>query len=204
MGLEGVEDLGNGYSVGFQLEQGYNLDDGTTAKRHRYIHRESRLFVQGGFGTLSFGRFGSLLPLVQAPKPFLPVGSSALLMKKQAPGQKYGKEEITVSTMLFLMFLQPSAEQLCMPCIPTACLMMMQNGHGNHHHYYGLGIKTTVGALDGSVIFEATDAKGDAECTEPAYSITAGANYNFGIATVSGIYQYAWSSDEYKTECFRF
>ena len=34
------------------------------------------------------------------------------------------------------------------------------------------GIKTTVGALDGSVIFEATDAKGDAEYTEPAYSIT--------------------------------
>ncbi|WP_368045604.1 porin, partial [Turicimonas muris] len=59
-GLKGVEDLGNGYSVGFQLEQGYNLDDGTTANGTGTFTRESRLFVQGGFGTLSFGRFGSL------------------------------------------------------------------------------------------------------------------------------------------------
>jgi predicted porin len=30
-GLKGVEELGNGYTVGFQLEQGFNLDDGMTA-----------------------------------------------------------------------------------------------------------------------------------------------------------------------------
>ena len=30
-GIKGVEDLGNGYAVGFILEQGYNVDDGTTA-----------------------------------------------------------------------------------------------------------------------------------------------------------------------------
>lgn len=28
-GIKGVEDLGNGYSVGFILEQGFNSDDGS-------------------------------------------------------------------------------------------------------------------------------------------------------------------------------
>ena len=66
-GLKGVEELGNGYTVGFQLEQGFNLDDGMTANgwstedgEEGTFNRESRLYVAGSFGSLSFGRFGSL------------------------------------------------------------------------------------------------------------------------------------------------
>ena len=49
-GLKGVEELGNGYTVGFQLEQGFNLDDGMTANgwstedgEEGTFNRESRL-----------------------------------------------------------------------------------------------------------------------------------------------------------------
>lgn len=77
----------------------------------------------------------------------------------------------------------------------------------DNHHYYGLGLKAKAGAFDGVVIFEATDAKGTDSVKgtaykNPAYSVTAGGNYNLGVATLSAIYQYAWSSDTYKQNAF--
>ena len=59
-GLKGVEDLGNGMSVGFVLENGFALDDGTIAQSGRLFGREANLFVRGAFGELSFGHLGAL------------------------------------------------------------------------------------------------------------------------------------------------
>lgn len=59
-GIEGWEDLGSGYRVGFKLESGFNLDTGASAQGGRLFGRESILRVQGPFGTLKFGRMGAL------------------------------------------------------------------------------------------------------------------------------------------------
>lgn len=59
-GLKGVEDLGNGYLVGFLLENGFSEDDGTLGQGGRLFGREANLFVRGAFGELSFGRVGAL------------------------------------------------------------------------------------------------------------------------------------------------
>lgn len=60
-GLKGSEDLGNGMTVGFVLENGFNADDGTMDNNSRLFGRESQLYVQGAFGTVSFGRVGKLM-----------------------------------------------------------------------------------------------------------------------------------------------
>lgn len=60
-GLKGVEELGNGMVVGFQLENGFSADDGKLGNGGRLFGRESRLFLQTDFGTLSFGRMGTLV-----------------------------------------------------------------------------------------------------------------------------------------------
>lgn len=60
-GLKGSEDLGNGLKVGFVLENGFNADDGTLDNGGRLFGRESQLYVQGSFGTVSFGRMGQIL-----------------------------------------------------------------------------------------------------------------------------------------------
>ena len=60
-GLKGSEDLGNGLTVGFVLENGFNADDGTMDNNSRLFGRESQLYVQGAFGTVSFGRVGKLI-----------------------------------------------------------------------------------------------------------------------------------------------
>ncbi len=210
-GIKGVEDLGNGYSVGFQLEQGFNLDDGVTANGWQTaendtgtFNRESRLYVQGGFGTLSFGRFGSLAS---------GAGSQHILTGWQfgtsydATGSwtKYAKGNGRINNAI--SYVSPAFAG-------TTLHVMYSNGTGtddarwaDNHHYYGVGVKNTTGAFSGSLIFEATDGKGkdpvDGETYDvPAYSITAGGNYNLGVATLSAIYQYAWSSDEYKQNAF--
>ena len=57
-GLKGTEDLGNGLTVGFVLENGFNADDGTLGNGGRLFGRESQVYLKGNFGTLSFGRVG--------------------------------------------------------------------------------------------------------------------------------------------------
>lgn len=59
-GLKGVEDLGNGYKVGFVLENGFNADDGTLGNKDRLFDREALLFVDGAWGQVGFGRVGQL------------------------------------------------------------------------------------------------------------------------------------------------
>ncbi len=59
-GLKGTEDLGNGYKVGFVLENGFDSDTGKLGNSGRMFGREANLYVTSDFGTLSFGRVGAL------------------------------------------------------------------------------------------------------------------------------------------------
>ena len=54
-GLRGSEDLGGGLQANFQLEQGFNIDDGT-ASSVRQFHRQAWLGLSGGFGSVRLGR----------------------------------------------------------------------------------------------------------------------------------------------------
>ena len=57
-GIKGTEDLGNGLTVGFILENGIKSDTGVDAGVA--FNRESSLFLEGGFGKIAFGRIGSI------------------------------------------------------------------------------------------------------------------------------------------------
>lgn len=59
-GLKGTEDLGNGLTVGFILENGFDSDDGSEDSTGVMFNRESSLFLEGSFGKLDFGRMGAL------------------------------------------------------------------------------------------------------------------------------------------------
>lgn len=55
LGFKGTEDLGNGLKAGFVLEQGINVDDGSSAQG-RTFGRQSFVSLSGGFGTVAAGR----------------------------------------------------------------------------------------------------------------------------------------------------
>ncbi len=57
-GFKGTEDLGNGYSVGFILKQGFQLSTGAEGSEGKAFNRESLLQVTSDWGQLAFGRAG--------------------------------------------------------------------------------------------------------------------------------------------------
>lgn len=59
-GIKGTEDLGNGLTVGFILENQFKSDSGALENEDSFFHREASLFLQGGFGKVAFGRIGSI------------------------------------------------------------------------------------------------------------------------------------------------
>lgn len=59
-GLKGSEDLGNGYTVSFKLENGFDSDSGTFSQEDRLFGREAGVTVSGPYGSIAFGRFGGI------------------------------------------------------------------------------------------------------------------------------------------------
>ena len=60
-GLRGVEDLGGGLKGIFNLESGFNLDDGKSAQGGRLFGRNAYVGLQGQWGQLTLGRQQNLL-----------------------------------------------------------------------------------------------------------------------------------------------
>lgn len=59
-GLKGTEELDNGLTVGFILEDGFDSDTGSEDSTGVMFNRESSLFLQGNFGKIALGRMGAL------------------------------------------------------------------------------------------------------------------------------------------------
>lgn len=59
-GFKGTEDLGNGLTVGFILENQFNSDDGSLKDDDHFFRREASLFLEGSFGKFAMGRMGSI------------------------------------------------------------------------------------------------------------------------------------------------
>ena len=60
VGIKGSEDLGNGLTVGFVLENGFDSDDGSFDSNEGLFGREALLYLEGDFGKVGFGRMGIL------------------------------------------------------------------------------------------------------------------------------------------------
>ena len=56
LGFRGSEDLGNGMSVLYQLENGFSPDTGTAGQSGRIFGHQSWVGLKGDFGTVRFGR----------------------------------------------------------------------------------------------------------------------------------------------------
>ena len=61
-GLEGQENLGNGYKVYFRLEQGFESDNGDAKDADSAFYRDSYMGVATPFGAFELGRTGALTP----------------------------------------------------------------------------------------------------------------------------------------------
>ena len=170
-GIKGVEDLGNGYSAGFVLEQGFNADNGNEATSGKAFSRESFLYVKGGFGSFGFGRTGALS-----------FAQTQAILTGWAFGTSYGASswQSAIANNFsrmdnVLSYATPVFDGFSGHVMYSNGLTSDSEKWSDNNHYYGIGVKYQANAIRSSLIFEAADNKGsatDAQLVSDVYTET--------------------------------
>ena len=187
-GFKGSEQISEDLTVGFQLEQGFNADDGSESEDNLAFRRESRIYVATNYGTLHMGRFGALDS---------GTGSLDLAAGFTASGTGYGDiiadqgRVLKTYSRLDNSVAYTSPEFAGMTVSAMASLggdLNSSKGEGSSDvdRYYGLGIEGQWGALGAGLVVSQVDkgAVESAEAEDDALNVTAGVNYDFGVAKV--------------------
>ncbi len=205
-GLKGTEQIADGLTVGFQLENGFNIDDGAMKygqeDNDRIFGREARLYVQTNFGEFGFGRMGGLDS---------GVGSYDLIADVSPFGTGWGDATGQMdnyfkglSSRYDNMITYKSPEFAGLTVVAQASLKEATDadgGEGSHlaDRYYAIGMGADYGALTGALTFSMQDYAGIAgrlqgDGTQPigddyndddGYAVTGFVAYDFGVTKVS-------------------
>ena len=188
-GLKGTEDLGDGYSVSFQLENGFDSDTGAMNQSmtvdekttNRMFGREARLSLNTPYGTASFGRMGALTSgagtydIFMAGADALDGGNSSYI------GTGYWFDRSRCDNMITLV--TPEANGFT----GYAQYSFADKGAEdasvrNNQRYAALGLTFKNGPVEAVVVYDTIlrtrteeDANGDAK------AVSFGVNYDFGV-----------------------
>ncbi len=200
-GLKGTEDLGNGLKVIFQLENGFNGDDGTFNSSGKLFDRQATLALAGSFGEVAFGRMGQLASalgsygLLGTTSPFSSGWQDLTGMKfVQAKGHTRYDNMVTYKTPTFAGFNAFAQYSFGNSGENKDTAVEWAEGKASADRYYGLGAtyKTQnlylVGIVD-SVNYGSKQTVGTKDLDD-ALTVTLGGNYNFGFMTTYAAFQY--------------
>lgn len=202
-GLKGTEDLGNGYTVGFVLENAFNADDGTLDSSKRLFHRESLVFVQSAWGELSFGRTGGL-DAGTGRYNLMGSGASALGTGWDLVGDSrvalLGTGDRMDNTITykspsfagFNVYAQASLKKTNVDSDGVA--VETAEGSSDADRYYAVAATYGAGALKAGLVYSQTDYARDlANVTkneDTANVVSAYVNYDFGMVKPMVAVQY--------------
>ena len=205
-GLKGTEQIADGLTVGFQLENGFSVDDGKMGQGSRLFGREARVYVTTEFGEIGFGRMGGLDS---------GLGSYDLIAGSSVFGTGWGDYTGTmdlffkgVSDRYDNMITYKSPKFAGLTLVAQASLMKDSGADGEEgshlaDRYYAIGLGADYGALKGGLTFSMQDYAGFAdrytgEINTPntavndtnandsdGYTVTAFGSYDFGVTKVS-------------------
>lgn len=211
-GIKGVEDLGNGYSVGFILEQGFSADDGNVANAGNGttsgFTREAFMYVNGDFGKFGAGRTGTLASGAQSNHILTgwALGTGLGLSSwTSAIGTSFSRTNNSV------VYATPVFSGFSVHAMYSNGLATDTDKWSDNSHYYGLGVKYQANAIRSSLIFEAVDNKATGkdrvikEATgkkKAIYTINYGLEYNLGSWTPMFAYQFAHQNSGRRTHMF--
>lgn len=190
-GLKGTEDLGNGLKVGFVLENGFNSDTGELTQSGKIFGRESNVYLQGGFGTLSMGRVGALSS---------GLGSYSFLYNYTVYGTGCGDYAGSKSQFMLgdrdrmnntVTYVTPDFSGLKIYAQYSFAYDGQEVEHtAKNNRYYGLGANYNLGAFSTGLVIDSVNNANTADNTEDSLGISWGASYDFGVTKVMGLFQY--------------
>ena len=188
-GLKGTEELGNGLTVGFILEDGFTADDG--AESGSMFDRESSLFLEGGFGKLAFGRMGSINQ---------GISSWGLGGNLSAFGTSFGSYSAQVANFVSTPGIWDNMIAYRSPTFAGftvyAQYSMGSSGTNKHENesdtdrYYALGMTYANGPFLGYLAVDSINyqtyglAGGVGNDIDDSLTVTLGGNYDFNVAKV--------------------
>ena len=212
-GLKGVEELGNGMNVGFSLENGFEIDDGTINNGGRLFGREALIFVNGAFGEIAAGRMGELASgngrygLFGGKVSPISTGWSDIAGHKYVMADGFARLDNTVTYKTpsfagvnvlaqysFKKDNKSTAYGSEVDKDENPTWKDQREGSSGVDRQYALGVSYTVGDLyltgivtQTNVATSGNGAKADAD--DPL-SVSLGGNYNFGVAKLYVASQY--------------
>lgn len=206
-GLKGTEQISDGLTVGFQLENGFSVDDGKMGQGSRLFGREARVYAKTDFGEIAFGRMGGLDS---------GLGSYDLIGDASVFGTGWGDYAGSLGNFFIgltdrydNMITYKSPEFAGLTLVAQASLMKDSAGEGDEgshlaDRYYAIGLGADYGALTGALTFSMQDYGGFADrytgfgYENPAHKVTdenandsdgyttsAYVQYDFGVTKVS-------------------
>lgn len=181
-GFKGTEDLGNGLTVGFVLENGFSADTG--AEKGEFFDRESSLFLEGAFGKIAVGHIGSIN---NGTSSWAQIGALSAFGTSSWGGYsaQIGSTASTAGLWDNMIAYQtPNFAGFTV----YAQYAMGTNGEENESssdRYYALGAKYANGPLTLFASVDSTNYKSDTVAdVDDSLTVTFGGNYNFEVATV--------------------
>lgn len=206
-GLKGTEQIADGLTVGFQLENGFDSDTGKMGQSSRLFGREARVYVTTEFGEIAFGRMGGIDS---------GLGSYDLVAGGSVFGTGWGTYTGAMdqfwkgkSDRYDNMITYKSPKFAGLTLVAQASLMRDSNADGDEgthlaDRYYAVGLGADYGALKGALTFSMQDYAGFAERRtgsvissedvpvtdanandSDGYTVTAFGSYDFGVTKVS-------------------
>ena len=196
-GVNGGEDLGNGYSVSFDLQSGFDSDTGMM-KYDRLFGREVRLTVAGPFGELSFGRMGTMTSSAGTYDIFQ--GTADLFD---------GGWTSAIATSNFFYDVT-RADNMVTYATPTMAgvkgyvqySFKVDNdatgteGKNSSKRYAGVGVTYENGPLSLVAVYDSVlNPTADPVAKKDGRAFSFGGNYDFGAAKLYAAYQYGKSQN---------
>ena len=177
-GLKGSEKIAENLTVGFQLEQGFDVDTGAD-KATTGFHRESRVYVATDYGTFHFGRMGTLSS---------GVGSVSLSDDLTVFGTGYAAFSGDMNYIVVGDARRDNVVTYQSPKMAGATVyaqVASDEAEGwaqGSNRYYGAAVDYKAGAFTAGLVASMTDEATVAAEGEHKMQVIAGVGYDFGVA----------------------
>lgn len=197
-GVKGGEDLGNGYSVSFDLQSGFDADTGTLGQGGRLFGREARLTVAGPVGELSFGRMGTLTSAAGTYDIFQGtadvfdggwVGAIATSNFFYDVGRSDNMVTYATPTMAGVKGYAQYSFKVDNDAKDAAGNPIGTEGKNSSKRYAGVGLTYENGPLSLVAVYD-TVLNPVSEHVKDGRAFSFGGNYDFGVAKLYAAYQY--------------
>ena len=186
-GIEGSEDLGNGYSVGFLWENGFAMDSGSAGEEGKAFSKQATLSLSGNFGELAFGRMGGLASYEGSYSIWdaSPFGTDYL---QAGLGNTFVTGQINNNS---IVYVSPEFGGLKIHAQYSNGVEDDTAKWSRNSHYYGLGLTYEIGKLSLAGIVERFDNKSEEDKNKATMVYSLSATYDFEVAKAFFGYQYA-------------